>query len=37
VVNVIMLMTRDGAFQPDFDDEIVSSMCVTHAGMVLRQ
>jgi H+-translocating NAD(P) transhydrogenase subunit alpha len=37
VVNVIMLMTRDDAFQPDFDDEIVSSMCVTHAGMVLRQ
>src|SRR5215212_8028858 len=37
VVNVIMLMTRDDAFQPDFDDEIVSSMCVTHAGIVLRQ
>jgi NAD(P) transhydrogenase subunit alpha len=37
VVNVIMLMTRDEAFAPDFDDEIVSSMCVTHAGKVLRQ
>jgi NAD(P) transhydrogenase subunit alpha len=36
VVNVIMLMTRDDAFQPDFDDEIVSSMCVTHAGKVLK-
>jgi len=37
VVHVIMLMTRDEAFAPDFDDEIVSSMCVTHAGKVLRQ
>jgi NAD(P) transhydrogenase subunit alpha len=37
VVNVIMLMTRDEAFAPNFDDEIVSSMCVTHAGKVLRQ
>jgi NAD(P) transhydrogenase subunit alpha len=37
VVNVIMLMTRDGAFRPDFEDEIVSGMCVTHAGKVLRQ
>jgi len=27
-----MLMTRDGAFNPDFDDEIVAAMCVTHAG-----
>jgi NAD(P) transhydrogenase subunit alpha len=34
VVNVIELMTRDGGFDPDFDDEIVSSMCVTHAGEV---
>jgi len=32
VLNVIMLMTRDGAFNPDFDDEIVAAMCVTHAG-----
>jgi H+-translocating NAD(P) transhydrogenase subunit alpha len=37
LVNVIMLMTRDDTFKPDFDDEIVSSMCVTHAGKVLRQ
>ena len=37
VVNVIMLMTRDEAFKPDFDDEIVSSMCLTHAGKVLGQ
>ncbi len=36
VLNVIMLMTRDGAFDPDFDDEIVAAMCVTHAGEVRR-
>jgi NAD(P) transhydrogenase subunit alpha len=36
VLNVIMLMTRDGRFAPDFDDEITSAMCVTHAGRVLR-
>ena len=36
VLNVIMLMTRDGRFAPDFDDEIVAAMCVTHAGEVRR-
>ena len=34
LLNVIMLMTRDGRFAPDFDDEIVSAMCVTHDGQV---
>ena len=28
VLNVIMLMTRDGSFSPDFGDEIVAAMCV---------
>ena len=28
VLNVILLMTRDGEFAPDFDDEIVAAMCV---------
>ena len=37
VFNVIMLMTRDGAFLPDFDDEIVAGMCLTRNGEVLRQ
>jgi NAD(P) transhydrogenase subunit alpha len=37
VFNVIMLMTRDGAFLPNFDDEIVAGMCVTRNGEVLRQ
>lgn len=34
VVNLLTLMTADGAFAPDFDDEIVSSTCVTHAGEI---
>ncbi len=34
IVNVIQLMTVDGAFAPDFDDEIVASMCVTRDGQV---
>jgi NAD(P) transhydrogenase subunit alpha len=34
VGNVIMLMTRDGEFDPDFSDEIVVGMCITHAGEV---
>ena len=37
VFNVIMLMTRDGTFAPDFDDEVVAGMCVTRNGEVLRQ
>ncbi|HEU4909266.1 MAG TPA: NAD(P)(+) transhydrogenase (Re/Si-specific) subunit alpha, partial [Propionibacteriaceae bacterium] len=37
ILNVIMLMTRDGLFAPNFDDEITAAMCVTHAGKVLRE
>jgi NAD/NADP transhydrogenase alpha subunit len=29
-----MLMTRDGRFAPDFADEIVAAMCLTHDGQV---
>ena len=35
VYNVIMLMTRGGAFAPDFADEVVSGMCLTRDGEVL--
>ena len=34
LLNVIMLMTHDGRFAPDFNDEIVSAMCITHDGQV---
>jgi len=36
VVNVVTLMTKEGSFAPDFEDEIVAGMCVTHAGKALR-
>jgi len=34
VLNIVLLMTREGAFDPDFADEIVAGMCVTHPSMV---
>jgi NAD(P) transhydrogenase subunit alpha len=37
VVNVIELMTRGGRFDPDFDDEIVSSMCLTRGGEIVHE
>jgi H+-translocating NAD(P) transhydrogenase subunit alpha len=37
IVHVILLMTRDGQFAPDFDDEIVASMCLSHAGELRGQ
>ena len=33
VLNVVLLMTREGMFDPDFGDEIVAGMCVTRPGM----
>ena len=33
VVNVIQLMTRDGMFDPDLNDEIVAGMLVTHPSL----
>ncbi|MGH3510401.1 MAG: NAD(P)(+) transhydrogenase (Re/Si-specific) subunit alpha, partial [Nocardioidaceae bacterium] len=37
IVNMVTLMTRDGSFAPDFDDEIVAGSCVTHAGTILHE
>ncbi len=34
LLNIVGLMTKDGAFAPDFDDEIVAGTCVTHDGQV---
>src|SRR3954466_2661271 len=34
VVNLVTLMTREDAFDPDFEDEIVTGACVTHQGQV---
>jgi NAD(P) transhydrogenase subunit alpha len=37
VVNLVTLMTREGDFAPDFDDEIVAGSCVTHGGKILHE
>jgi NAD(P) transhydrogenase subunit alpha len=37
VVNLVALMTRDGSFAPDFDDEIVAGTCVTREGQILHE
>jgi NAD(P) transhydrogenase subunit alpha len=37
IVNIVTLMTRDGAYAPDFDDEIVTGACVTHDGTVRHE
>jgi NAD(P) transhydrogenase subunit alpha len=37
VVNLVTLMTRDGGFAPDFDDEIVAGACVTHDGRIRHE
>jgi H+-translocating NAD(P) transhydrogenase subunit alpha len=37
IVNLATLMTHDGAFSPDFDDEIVAGSCVTHGGQIRHE
>jgi H+-translocating NAD(P) transhydrogenase subunit alpha len=37
VVNLLTLMTREGAFDPDFDDEVVAGAAVTHAGRIMHE
>jgi len=37
IVNLVTLMTRDGAFDPDFDDEIVAGSCVTRDGTIRHE
>jgi NAD(P) transhydrogenase subunit alpha len=37
VVNLVTLMTRDGAFDPDPTDEIVAGSCVTRAGLIVHE
>lgn len=34
VANVIMLMTADGRFAPDYADEVVAGMCLTRDGEI---
>ncbi len=37
LVNLLTLMTAEGQFAPDFDDEVVVGSCVTHAGRILHE
>lgn len=37
IVNILTLMTSDGAFAPDFEDEIVATSCVTHDGAIRHE
>jgi NAD(P) transhydrogenase subunit alpha len=37
VVNLVTLMTAEGRFAPDFDDEIVAGSCVTHDGAIWHE
>ncbi|MGH3741424.1 MAG: NAD(P) transhydrogenase subunit alpha [Micromonosporaceae bacterium] len=37
IVNLVTLMTREGQFAPDFDDEIVAGSCVTHDGRIWHE
>jgi NAD(P) transhydrogenase subunit alpha len=37
IVNLVTLMTRDGAFAPDFEDEIVRGSCVTREGRIVHE
>ena len=33
VLNIVLLMTRASMFDPDFNDEVVAGMCVTHPSL----
>jgi NAD(P) transhydrogenase subunit alpha len=37
ILNLVTLMTCDGAFAPDFEDEIVAGACVTHEGLIRHE
>jgi H+-translocating NAD(P) transhydrogenase subunit alpha len=37
ILNLLTLMTKDGGFAPDFEDEVIAGCCVTHAGEIKHQ
>jgi NAD(P) transhydrogenase subunit alpha len=37
VLNLLLLMVKDGELVPDFDDEVVAGACLTHAGVIRHQ
>lgn len=34
VVNLLLLMVKDGKVVPDFEDEVVAGACLTHDGVI---
>src|SRR5437899_4285660 len=36
VVNLLLILVKDGALRLDFEDEIVKGACVTHAGEIVN-
>ncbi len=37
LVNLLTLMTHEGEFAPDFEDEVVAGAAVTHAGRIVAR
>jgi NAD(P) transhydrogenase subunit alpha len=37
LVNLLTLMTVEGQFAPDFEDEVVAGAAVTHAGRIVHE
>ncbi|MGH3507207.1 MAG: NAD(P) transhydrogenase subunit alpha [Nocardioidaceae bacterium] len=37
LLNLVTLMTADGVFAPNFEDEIVAGTCVTHDGRITHE
>ena len=37
IVNLLTLMTHEGEFAPDYDDEVVAGAAVTHAGKIVHE
>jgi H+-translocating NAD(P) transhydrogenase subunit alpha len=37
MAKMLELVLRDGAVQPDFDDDVVAATCVTHAGVIRHE
>ena len=37
LVSLLTLMTSEGEFAPDFDDEVVAGAAVTHGGLIVHE
>jgi NAD(P) transhydrogenase subunit alpha len=37
ILNLLTLMTKDGEFAPNFEDEVVAGCCVTNAGTIRHE